>query len=124
VGIGGDTCVCILISTFCGCPHRCDSVAVDFGQTCAPARRTEGRRCTAAEEASRPGSGGAPSRGHRHIVGVRGICRGSAAAQAEGLGPGWRAELSSGPSGMFGGSRFLPRGGSSARTGYMLDRHE
>lgn len=96
-------------------------------------RRTEGRRCTAAEEGARHGSGGALSRGHRDIAGVKGGCRGNAAAlgcgcrgsvgvQAKGRGQEWRAELSSGRFGMFGGNRILPRGGSSARTGYKLDR--
>lgn len=95
----------------------------------------EGRHCTAVEEGARPGSGGALSRGHRDIVGAKGDYHGNAAAlgcgchcsvgvQAEGRGQGWRAGPSSGRFGMFGGSRFLLRGGSSARTGYRLDRSE
>lgn len=94
-------------------------------------RKTEGRRCTAAEEEALPGSGGAPSRGHRDIVGVKGDCHGDAAAlgcgchgsvgaQAEVRGREWQAELFSGRFGKFGGSPFLPRGGSSARTRYRL----
>lgn len=95
----------------------------------------EGRRCTAVEEGARPGSVGALSQGHRDIVGVMEDyhgnaaalgcgCHGSVGVRAEGRGRGWRAEPSSGRFGMFGGSRFLPRGGSSARTGYRLDESE
>lgn len=94
-------------------------------------RRTEGRRCTAAEEGARPGSGGTPSLGHHDVVVVMGDCHGNVAAlgcgchsnvgvQAGGRGQEWRAELFSGRFGMFGGSRCLPHGGSSARTGCRL----
>lgn len=95
--------------------------------------RTEGRHCTAGEEEALPGSGGALSLGRHDIVGEKRDCRGNAAAlgcgchggvgaQPEGRGQGWRAELSSGRFGMFGGSRFLPRAGSSVLTGYRLGR--
>ncbi len=95
-------------------------------------RRTKGRHCTAVEEGARPGSGGALGQGHHSIVAVKGDCRDNAAAlgcgchdsalvQAVGRCQGWQAELSSGRFGMFGGSRFLPHGGSSAQTGCRLD---
>lgn len=121
------------IRTYCGFPRHCDSVAVDFGQACVTVKRTGGRRCTAVEEGARPHGGGALSRGHSDIVVVKGDCHGSAAGlgcgfrgnvgvQAEGRGRGWRAELSFGHFCMFGGSPFLPHGGSSARTSCRLDR--
>lgn len=75
--------VCSLSASMCTCcgfPPRCDSAAVDFGRACATARRTEGRRCTAAAEGAHPGSGGALSRGHHDIVAVKGDCHGNAAA--------------------------------------------
>lgn len=94
-------------------------------------RRTEDHRCIAAEDETHPGSTGALSWGHRDIVGMKGDCHDNTAAvgcgchgsggfQAEGLGQGLRGELSSGCFGMFGENRCLPRGGSSARTGYRL----
>lgn len=84
------------------------------------------------EEGARPGNDGALSRGHHGSAGVKGDCHGNAAAlgcgchgsagvQAEGRGQGWLEELSSGCSGTFGGSQFLPRGESSALTGCRLD---
>lgn len=96
-------------------------------------RRMEGRRCTAAKEGALPGSGGAPNPGHPDIVVVMGHCHGNVAAlgcgcnssvgvRAEGHCQEWRAELFSGRFGKFDGSRFLPRGGSSAPTGCRLDR--
>lgn len=94
-------------------------------------RRTEGRRCTVAEEEARPGTAGALSWGCHDNAGVKLGCRGNAVApgcgchggagiQAEGRGLGWWAELSSGCFGMFGGSRFLPHEVSSAQTDYRL----
>lgn len=93
-------------------------------------RKKEGRRCTAAGEGARPGSSGAPNPGHGIVV-VMGDHHGNVAAlgcgchsnvgvQAEGHGQELRAELFSGRFGMFDGSRFLPHGGSSARTGCRL----
>lgn len=121
--------------SFCTCwgfPPRCDSVAADFVRACATERRTEGRHCTGVEEGAPPGSGEAPSQGPHDIVAVKGDCLDNAGAlgfgclcsvgaQAEARGLGWQGELSSGRFCMFGGSRFLPRGGSSAQTCCRLD---
>lgn len=109
-------------------------------------KRAGGRRCTAAEGGappgsvlsppasvlSPPGSVGAPSLGHLEIVVVMAECHGNAAALGCGchsdvgvLAEGhqeWQEELFFGRFGMFGESRFLPRGGSSAQTGCRLDR--
>ena len=95
-------------------------------------RRTEGHRCTGVEEGAPPGSAEAPSQGPHDIVAVKGDCRGNAAAlgfgclgsvgfQAEGHGLEWQGVLSSGRFCMFGESRFLPHGGSSAQTYCRLD---
>lgn len=93
-------------------------------------RMTEGRRCTAAEEEARPCSGGAPNpchgiavvMGDRHgnVAALGCGCHSNVGVQAEGRGQELRAELFSGHFGMFDGSRFLPHGGSSARTGCRL----
>lgn len=83
----------------------------------------EGRRCTAAEEGAHLGCGVAPTPGHCDVVAVMADCHGDVAAldcgcqrsagvPAERRGPEWEAELFSGRSGIFGGSLFLPRGGS------------
>lgn len=115
-------------STFYGSHHRCEFFAVDFGQLCVTVKRTEGRHCTAAGEATPPGRGGGMGQGHRGIVGVKGGCpgiavaldsgcRGNVEVQAQGRGRGWLEELSSGRFDMFVGSRFPPHGGSSARRG-------
>lgn len=93
----------------------------------------EGHRCSDAQEVALPGSGGPPSLCHRSNDGVRGDhhgnavvlgCgyHGSAVVPAERHDQEWPAELSSGRFGMFGGSQFLPHEGSSAQTGYRLDK--
>lgn len=121
------------VCTCGGCPPRCGSVAVDYGCACVTVRRTEGRRCIVVEGEPPPGVCGTPSLGHYDNAGVKEGCHdstvalgcgwhGSAEVQAEGRGQGWRAVLSSGHYGMFGGSRFLPREESSAQTHYRLKK--
>lgn len=93
----------------------------------------EGHRCIAAEEEARPVRGEALGQGHHDNGGGMGDYRGnsvapdcgfhgSAEVQAECRDRGWLAERSSGCCDMFGGSHFLPHGGSSVQTGHRLDR--
>ena len=121
------------VCTCCGSPRHCGSADVDCVRAGALARRTEGRRCSVSEESALPGTAGALDWGYRDDAGVKCGCRGNAVApgcgchgsvgvQAGGRGQGWRAEPFSGCSCMFGGSLFLPRGESSARTDCRLNR--
>lgn len=92
---------------------------------------TEGRHCIVVVEKVVPGIGGNLSVARHDKAAVNGDardstaaldcdCQGGAGVQAEECGQGLWAVLSSEPYGMFGGSQFLPRGGSSAQTHYRL----
>lgn len=119
-------------STWCGFPPPlCNSVADHFDWACWAVREEGGRRCTAAEEWAHLGCGVAPPPGHCDVVAAMADRRGDVVAldcgcqRRAGLpvergGPEWEAELFSERSGIFGGSLFLPRGGSSAQTGCRL----
>lgn len=86
-------------------------------------RKEAGHRCTAAEERAHPGCDLALTPDPRDAAVVKADCHGdvvaldcgcqrSAGVLAERCGPEWVAKLFSERSCIFGGSLFLPHGGS------------